>query len=370
MSVLALFASCGNEVDKETTSEVDIALDFPKKENLVNLSDIADRVSFIPLTTNDSCRIGSVDKLIVTEKYFVVVDKSLAASVFVFDKSGRFINRIGDRGHSKKEYLRLEDVVIDGNNAYVLDTKGKKIINYDMAGNYLESYPFAYTAYFFSHVSGDLFAFSCEYSKNHELADGGKLPNFFLYDLKKGKIVDSDLFFDSSVSNDALPVSLNNLNPYLYYPFGDVVYNVEEDGLSPFVHIIYPQESAAQIEKYKEMVARKKMTNVDLDGFLGKMPRLVTFFDCTDLFFAFVVNEGFLYYNFYYPETGKLLQAVGNKGLPIVDDLHKSLVIMPQAAFKGNLYYAEDIRNIPVGQVAGKVAGDENPVIVELHMRK
>lgn len=132
VAALALFASCGNGVDKETVSEIDIALDFPKKENLVNLSDIADRVSFIPLATNDSCRIGSVDKLIVTDKYFVVVDKSLAASVFVFDKSGRFINRIGDRGHSKKEYLRLEDVVIDGNNAYVLDTKGKKIINYDI----------------------------------------------------------------------------------------------------------------------------------------------------------------------------------------------------------------------------------------------
>lgn len=370
IAVLTMQVSCVNDADKNTTEETEIGIELPDKENLVNLSEIVDSVSFVPLATNDSCRIGSVDKLIVMDKCFIVVDKSSAASVFVFDKSGRFLNKIGDRGHSNKEYLRLEDVAVNGNKVYILDSKGKKVICYDISGKYIENYPLGFIAYYFNYVSDGLFAFSCEYTKNSELAVDNKLPNFLLYDFAEKKVINADLYFDSSTSSEAFPVSLNNLNPYLYHTFSDSIYKVTAHGLSPFIHIAYPQEYAEQIKMYSEKASNKELTINDLEKHMEKMPQLISFFDCEDVYFMFIANGGKLYYNLYYPQTHKLLQAMGKGCIPIVDDLYNGLIIMPQTAFKGNLYYAENIKNISGNKRFSNATGDENPVIVELFMKK
>ncbi|MCH5687930.1 6-bladed beta-propeller [Niabella sp. W65] len=49
---------------------------------------------FVKLETSDQNRIGRIDKLIATKKSYVIADYYLANSVFFFDKSGKFLNRV------------------------------------------------------------------------------------------------------------------------------------------------------------------------------------------------------------------------------------------------------------------------------------
>ena len=57
------------------------------------LSDFVDSIQYIPLETNDSTLIGSISRIIATPNKIFVGDR-VAEGVFVFDKKGKFINRI------------------------------------------------------------------------------------------------------------------------------------------------------------------------------------------------------------------------------------------------------------------------------------
>lgn len=371
-SFVFFIVACGHNTKQTTEPNIVLNIDFPKEERHINLSELVDSISFIRLQTNDSCRIGSIDKLIVAENFFLIVDKSLASSILLFDTNGKFINSIGSRGRSQKEYISIEDVTIGDGKIFVLDSKGNKIISYSIEGEYLEYFSFDMTAFFFKHIEGKRFAFSCEYSKNYELVQNGMLPNFLIYDFETKQIVKSDMYFNSEVSNAAYPVSLNNLSPYMYQIFSNDIYKVSKDGLIPFFHMNYPSKYKKNMEEYNKMVSQNRITINESEKVMKAkpFPKLITFFDCGNMFFSFIVNETKLYYNFYYHIENRLIQAVSSKGIPLEDDIYNSLVVIPQASFKGNLFYAENIDNISNIEGLSEMHDEDNPVIVKLYMKK
>lgn len=369
---IIVFVACSNNTKMENEPEIVLNMDFPEKDNPIKLSELVDSISFIKLQTNDSCRIGAVDKLIVTDKNYIVVDKSLASTIFIFDKNGQFMNRIGNMGHSQKEYINIEDVAIGDDNIFVLDSKGNKIVCYAIDGKYIEYYPFDLTAYYFKHIKEKIFAFSCEYTKNYGLINNDMLPNFILYDFGKKEIINTDRFFNSNISDDAYTISLNNLNPYMYNTFSNDIYRVSEEGLRPFLRINYPEEYTENMNEYANKVSNKNITASDIEKIQKEkpFPRLISFFDCDNMCFAFIVNAGRLYYNFYYPNENKLLQAVNSKGIPLEDDIYNGLVVIPQAVFNGNLYYAENIENLSSMERFKESSSEDNPVIVKLYIKQ
>ena len=53
-------------------------------------------VKLIPLETNESCLIGSIDKIQVVDNYVLVMDCSIAKSLYVFNREGSFIRKMGN----------------------------------------------------------------------------------------------------------------------------------------------------------------------------------------------------------------------------------------------------------------------------------
>lgn len=77
--VVLSFASCQDSV---TTADAKILkIDLDAAENVINLTEIADSTIFVPLETTDKSRFGSVDKLMVDEGRFIVVDRELSAFI-------------------------------------------------------------------------------------------------------------------------------------------------------------------------------------------------------------------------------------------------------------------------------------------------
>lgn len=69
---------------------------------------------YIQLETSEECIIGDVHQLFTDDSLIFVVDKT-HGNVFCFDYDGHFRNRIGERGKSGEEYIRLNHVTIDRN---------------------------------------------------------------------------------------------------------------------------------------------------------------------------------------------------------------------------------------------------------------
>ncbi|WP_291530715.1 6-bladed beta-propeller [Bacteroides sp. UBA939] len=104
-------------------------------------SNLFDSVTLIRLD-GDQAIIGRIDKMDLYEDKLIVLDERHAKGVFVFDKGGNLIRKIGGVGFSPEEYTTCTDFTIDNQTGvvYIYDQIGKKICLYDIdSGNYLRT---------------------------------------------------------------------------------------------------------------------------------------------------------------------------------------------------------------------------------------
>ena len=107
----------------------------------VMLSSIASSVEYIPLETNDSVLIGGViSQVYLTRNYILVTDES--HTPYLFDRSGKFLSRLGSRGKGPGEMSGLVSSV------YVEDQTGRisvfssgKLYLFNTEGALLEEIP-------------------------------------------------------------------------------------------------------------------------------------------------------------------------------------------------------------------------------------
>ena len=129
---LSNLVACTSTPSQVTNPDI-VSIELPLRQNdqLIKLSELADSIRYIPLQTTDSCLIGSIDKLLQTDKdKFVIVDKETAVAVYLFDKNGRFLNHIGRQGQGYGEYVSIEDVTWGDGYVYVWDSNLNKVLKY------------------------------------------------------------------------------------------------------------------------------------------------------------------------------------------------------------------------------------------------
>ena len=135
-SVLLGCKQSGTESDGLIT--VDVNKNYPKKELI--LQDFMD-VEYIPLETNDEfiCQ-GQV--LAVGKNIIIVRNHRADGDIFIFDRSGKALRKINRKGQSGEEYIYVLNLVLDEKNdeIFVNDMDSKKIIVYDLMGNFKRSF--------------------------------------------------------------------------------------------------------------------------------------------------------------------------------------------------------------------------------------
>jgi hypothetical protein len=126
----------GNESDDLVT--VDVTASYPKKELI--LQDFMD-VEYIPLETTDEfltqALVLSIGKDIILAKNY-----TNDGDIFIFDrKTGKGIKKINRKGEGGEEYTYVQRIVLDEdkNEMFVHDHYIKKILVYDLDGNFIRS---------------------------------------------------------------------------------------------------------------------------------------------------------------------------------------------------------------------------------------
>jgi len=139
--ILFVMAGCGGCKQSGTQSDnviiVDVTASYPKKELI--LQDFMD-VEYIPLETTDKfvCQgfVQAVGKNIV-----VVRNRNDDGDIFIFDRKGKALKKINRKGQGGEEYTHILGITLDEDNGemFVNNINGKKILVYDMDGNFKRS---------------------------------------------------------------------------------------------------------------------------------------------------------------------------------------------------------------------------------------
>lgn len=135
-SFLMIFLSaCLENKQADDFVTIDVTANYPLKELI--LQDFMD-VEYIPLETTDSILCsGSVWH--VGENLILATNHASDGNIFLFDrKTGKSIRKINHKGQSGEEYTSALGFVLDEENdeLYVSDTYARKIVVYDLEGNF------------------------------------------------------------------------------------------------------------------------------------------------------------------------------------------------------------------------------------------
>lgn len=139
--LLLVMTSCGSDnasTDGFITVDVTKSSYSPKKELI--LQDFMD-VEYIPLETNDEfINQGYVQA--VGEKYIIVTNYRKDGDIFVYNRNGKAIRKINHKGQGGKEYISFRTITLDeeNNELFVNDHYAKKIVVYDLEGNFKRSF--------------------------------------------------------------------------------------------------------------------------------------------------------------------------------------------------------------------------------------
>lgn len=119
------------------------------KENSLTLSEIAENIKYIPL--DNKMPIGLVYKLIITDDHIYLSIKDIG--ILTYDKSGRFICKVGSIGRGPDQYIDYMDFAVDEKNGNVFIMGPGKVKVYANSGRYIREIKYSE---FIPFVGGDI----------------------------------------------------------------------------------------------------------------------------------------------------------------------------------------------------------------------
>ncbi|MBQ7237620.1 MAG: 6-bladed beta-propeller [Bacteroidales bacterium] len=153
------------------------------KEGAFNYSDLYSQIDYISLESVDEYEIGSFDKIIITENGdFIILDWHQGI-IIRYDSQGKFLNTIGQRGHSKKEYVSLSDIQYNETlkQVFVIDRSRTCLKVYSIDGRFVKDIDLGYYFDTFGIVDDNHFVVFRNYAENPQGDETAY--NYKMYDM-------------------------------------------------------------------------------------------------------------------------------------------------------------------------------------------
>lgn len=122
---------CFREKQNKSVTESIVSVEISEEiiNNNLDYSDLIDSIGIIKLETNDQSVIGSIRKILVKNEKFYIYDR-MNRTIVIFNKNGKFINKLNRNGKGPGEYFELRDFDVDENdNIHILSYN--KILTYN-----------------------------------------------------------------------------------------------------------------------------------------------------------------------------------------------------------------------------------------------
>lgn len=188
-----------------------------------NSSDLFKNIDIIPIETNDSCLIGSANKVVMTHNRFYIMDNN-DKSVTIFTDSGKFITKIKRVGLGHGEYIDLADfTVTQKGDILMLDSQKKAVLCYDSVGLYQNKYSLTFYADALELLNDTTLVFNGS-------STGSRV---IVWNVAERKVINEYLDYDKRLAcRISKPLIPYNCNVYFMRNFVSSVYKVTPDSLS------------------------------------------------------------------------------------------------------------------------------------------
>lgn len=133
MSYIAISCLSENKIIDRSSPVLIVNLDSTKVSEF-RYSDIFKSVTAIELDEKDAL-LGGIDKMQIYKSQLFVLDSRSTKGVYIFDRKGTFMRKIGNIGLAPDEYVSCDDftINIDDNELYIFDSLQNKIYRYDIS---------------------------------------------------------------------------------------------------------------------------------------------------------------------------------------------------------------------------------------------
>lgn len=148
----------------------------------INVNTIFDEFEYIPLESSEQSIFAHIDKLVIHNNHFYILDKAKAKKIFVFAEDGKFIRTIGRIGKGPGEYSNIEDFTIatETDNVVIL-TYPSRVITYDSKGQFINEKRLSSSVLLWN-ISSTKRGYIC--STNHQSGQKG-IEAFLIYKFDK-----------------------------------------------------------------------------------------------------------------------------------------------------------------------------------------
>jgi len=169
----------------------------PAHNDFENLSQLVDTTFYLPLESPPEHLIGSCTRLLAWENRFYIVDKRKTRSVFAFDRHGKFLFQIRRVGRGPGEYTEPYAFIINKQARLleIYDRTQRKILSFDMQGNYLRERTFPWYVKDLIAVENNYLAYSTSY-------DPGYITHRLMLLSPQGAVLKQYLPFDQKEVDD------------------------------------------------------------------------------------------------------------------------------------------------------------------------
>ncbi|MEG0462371.1 6-bladed beta-propeller [Bacteroides sp.] len=145
----------GNKAPANELITVDVNASYPTKE--LTLQSFME-VEYIPLeTTDEFITRGSVKA--IGKSMLLVTNQGTNGDIFIYTREGKALRKVNRLGQSGEEYSQITFITLDedNNEMFITDYPGRKVIVYDLMGNFRRSFSFSDTSYynFIANYDGD-----------------------------------------------------------------------------------------------------------------------------------------------------------------------------------------------------------------------
>ena len=218
--------------------------------NKVYFSDYFSSIELIPLETNENCLLDIIPSPSVILNDSIILF-SVTNRLYVFDRTGKFLNQVGERGQGPNEYIFISDFFLNKDNSNIYITDLVKVLEYNVNGTFVSSFmkpvvdsePLSYCSY----IGENIFIGQKNYNGTNECKyylfnNNGVIvkcfPNYILFNKKDQSLstidgslipvwVDNQLFLKDFINDTIYTYTNSILQPAYIFDFGK--YSIPKD---------------------------------------------------------------------------------------------------------------------------------------------
>ncbi|MDR0680584.1 MAG: 6-bladed beta-propeller [Dysgonamonadaceae bacterium] len=181
---ICLLVSCSpdRKQNKYELTELYVNL-YDKNIDFYELSDEVQEFEFIRLETTDNCLIGHIEKILLENDVYYILD-NIYQAIYCFSSSGKHIATLNRFGPGPDEYLEINDFVVENENIWICDNRTQRVVCYDKNQNRIDWIDLKKNDFWVEHM---VYQDGYIYMVNNWIGIKPKNYQILIYDLKNKK---------------------------------------------------------------------------------------------------------------------------------------------------------------------------------------